>query len=47
MILLQPSAQEGDHYAEDMAGLRSKGTSQTNGEGKPAAGTSIDILIML
>lgn len=46
-FFLQPSAQEGNHYTEDMAGLHSKGTFQTNGEGKPAPGTAIDILIML
>lgn len=47
MTLLQLSAQEGNHYTEDMAGLHIKGTFQTNGEGKPAPGTAIDILIML
>lgn len=47
MTLLQPSAQEGNHYTEDMAGPHSKGTFQTNGEGKPAPGKAIDILIML
>lgn len=47
MILLQPSAQEGNHYTEDMAGLHSKGTFQKNGEGKQAPGKAIDILIML
>lgn len=47
MILLQPSAQEGDHYTEDMAGLHSKGACQTNGEGKPEPGTAVDVLIML
>ncbi|KAF7211784.1 transcript variant X2 [Nothobranchius furzeri] len=31
--LSQLSAQEGSHYTEGVAGLRSKGTSQTNGEG--------------
>lgn len=47
MISLQPSAQKSNHYTEDMAGLHSKGTCQTNGEGKPEPGTAIDILIML
>lgn len=47
MTLLQPSAQESNHYTEDMARLHSKGTFQTNGEGKPEPGKAIDILIML
>lgn len=47
MTSLQVSAQEGNRYTEDMAGLHSKGMFQTNGEGKPAPGTAIDILIML
>lgn len=47
MTLLQLSAQEGRHYPEDMARLHSKGTFQTNGEGKPAPERAVDILIML
>lgn len=43
----QTSAQECSRNTEDMAWLHSKGTFQTNGEGKPEPGMAIDILIML